>query len=214
VVQVQSAGTFVARLPIVPATLTPALPPEWGSVASSTKTLLAWPDWSAPAGPPSARAVARRGELQTSAGQTIGVVIPLADEKGVGLEGVRLRLVAWPDRREHDVTATLEVPGGRGFVTIARVDCWPPSPHVNTVSRNHAALRHLPRMIDGHHVHRFDDNICLGRAAFAPLGNLPAADHIDGTVGSFRDFLQVVGYEFRVLGIEEFHPPDWHGMMF
>ena len=158
--------------------------------------------------------MARRGELQTSAGQTIDVVIPLADDKGVGLEGVRLRLVAWPHRREYDITATLKVPGGRGFVTIARVDCWPAAPHVNTVSRNHPALRQLPPIIEEHHVHRFSDNAYLGIEAFAPLGNLPAADRIDGTVGSFRDFVRVAGYEFRVLGIEDFHPPDWHGMMF
>jgi hypothetical protein len=33
--------------------------------------------------------------------------IPLADEHGVGLEGVRLHLTAWPYRKLEDLTAVL-----------------------------------------------------------------------------------------------------------
>jgi hypothetical protein len=46
--------------------------------------------------------------------------MPLARRSGAGLEGVRLRLTAWPFRKEYDVTATLEAEGGRSFVTIGR----------------------------------------------------------------------------------------------
>jgi hypothetical protein len=66
--------------------------------------------------------------------------------------------------------------------------------------------------LDGHHVHRFIDNARLGKAAFAPLGNLPAAAPLDETVGSFRDFIRVVRDEFRISGIDKCDPPDWQWM--
>jgi hypothetical protein len=185
------------------------IPVEWQRIAEMQKAPLDWPVWPDPPQQPKSRGVATRDDLQTSAGQTVSVVIALADSSGAGLEGVRLRLVAWPFRREYDLTATLEVPGGRGFVTIARVDCWPSSPHVNTLSRRHGALRHLPPIIESHHSHRFTDNARLGKAAFAPLGNLPAAAPLDETIGSFRDFVRVVRDEFGIAGIDQFGPPDW-----
>jgi hypothetical protein len=133
--------------------------------------------------------------------------MPLARRSGAGLEGVRLRLTAWPFRKEYDVTATLEVEGGRSFVTIGRVDAWPSDPHINSIARKHSALRHLPAQIDGHHVHRFGDNALLGRGAFAPMSNLPVAAPIEDRLQSFRDFLRIVGREFRIDGLSEFTPP-------
>jgi hypothetical protein len=191
------------------------IPADWQRVAEMQKELLTWPNWPDPPLPPSGlRAVARREELHTTAGETISVVMPLAEAAGgPGLEGVRLRLTASPFRREHNVSATLEVEGGRSFVTIGRIDAWPADPHVNGRARKHPALRHLPPMVEGHHIHRFADNASLGREAFAPTGNLPAAAPLEQSLQSFRDFLRIVQREFRIDGLEEFPPPDWRSLV-
>lgn len=140
------------------------------------------------------------------------MVIPLADEHGIGLEGVNLRLTAWPYRPQQDVTATLEVPGGRNFVVIGRIDAWPPDPHMNARARGHPACGHLPLKIDGSHVHRFADNAALGREAFG-AANLPLAAPVNGRLQSFRDFLRICGEEFNIDGLDQLDPPDWTVMI-
>jgi hypothetical protein len=190
------------------------VPSEWQRIVEMPKTMFSWPTWSDPDPLPSGtRVVTRRGALHTAAGEAISVLIALADSGGVGLEGVRLRVTAWPFRREFDVTATLEVEGGRSFMTIARIDAWPPDPHINTVARRHPALRHLPNKIEGHHVHRFADNARIGRAAFVPVSNLPAAAPIDDELRSFRDFARIVEHEFRIDGFQRFSSPDWQRLI-
>jgi hypothetical protein len=184
------------------------VPEFWRKAAEIEKSLLAWPTWPAPEGlPQAARGPASHGQLHTSAGETISVVVSLREKSGPGLEGVRLRLTAWAFRRELDVTATLEVPDNR-FVTVARVDAWPNDHHANTRGRRLPALRHLPAIIEGHHVHRFADNARLGRAAFSPHGNLPVAAPIDQPLRSFRDFLRIVAVEFRIDDLDDIDPPD------
>ena len=139
-------------------------------------------------------------------------MVPLADKHGIGLEGVNIRITAWPYRKNYDVTATLEVPGGRSFVAIARVDAWPPDPHMNVRARGHPGCRHLPNEVIGHHVHRFEDNARLGREAFG-AGNLPLAAPVNGRLESFRDFLQILSDEFRIDGLDQLSPPDWTVMI-
>ncbi|MBV8752471.1 MAG: hypothetical protein JO328_06395 [Hyphomicrobiales bacterium] len=139
--------------------------------------------------------------------------MPLGDEHGIGLEGVRLRIIAWAFRPLHEVTATLEIAGGRSFVTIARLDGWPANPHLNSMARKYSGLRHLPYQIDGDHVHRFSDNAKLGAWAFGPQANLPIAAPISGGLRSFRDFLRTLGAEFHIEGVEKIDPPDWQGML-
>jgi hypothetical protein len=146
------------------------------------------------------------------AGETIELLVALADEHGVGLEGVNLRIIAWPFKRHYDVSATLEVRGGRSFVSIARVDAWPPDPHLNARARGHPACGHLPLQVDGHHVHSFEDNARLGRDAFG-AGNLPLAAPVDGRLEGFRDFLRIVGEEFNIAGVEQLDPPNWTVML-
>jgi hypothetical protein len=187
----------------------------WGRIAKNKKTLLGWPQWPDPepleAG---ASVVTPRADVHTAATETISIVVPLGDASGVGLEGVRLRLNVWAFRRQHEVTATLEVPGGRLFVTIARVDAWPGSPHINVRARKHSGLKHLPALIDGHHCHRFADNVRLGFAAFAPQANLPVAAAIQKQLESFRDFVRVMSSEFRIDGLDDLEPPDsWRGLL-
>jgi hypothetical protein len=209
-----SQGISVARRSTSGLVLPSDVPPEWQRIAEISKTMLAWPAWSQVEPLPTGdRVVTRRNALHTAAGELTSVVIALAESGGAGLEAVRLRLTAWPTRREFDISATLEVEGGRSFVTISRIDAWPPDPHVNTVARKHPALRHLPKRIDGDHVHRFADNARLGRAAFAPLANLPAAAPIEGGLRSFRDFARIVETEFRIEGFQKFNPPDWQRLI-
>jgi hypothetical protein len=183
------------------------IPAEWQRVAEIQKEMLDWPNWPDPHLPSSGRrVVTRRDELHTTAGDTISVVMPLAEAGGPGLEAVRLRLTAWPFRWEYDVSATLEVEGGRSFVTIARIDAWPPDPHVNGQARKHPALRHLPAIVEGHHIHRFASNARLGKEAFAPTGNLPAAEPLEDTLQSFGDFVRIVQAEFRIDGVDKCPP--------
>jgi hypothetical protein len=144
-----------------------AVPASWRTIAEQRKTVgMVWSEWSDPPVLPSRRVGDDKDDLRTVAGETIELLVPLADAAGVGLEGVNLRVTAWPFRKQYDVTATLEVPGGRNFVAIGRVDGWPPDPHMNVQARGHPGCRHLPLEISGHHVHRFHDNAKLGRDAF------------------------------------------------
>jgi hypothetical protein len=190
------------------------VPDQWAEIARQQKTFLGWPAWSDPDPLPTGKNVAtKRTELHTAAAETTETLISLADAAGVGLEGVRLRLNAWAFRRMHEVTATLEVPGNRKFVTVARVDAWPGDPHLNLKARQHQTLRHLPARIDGSHVHRFEDNARLGISAFAPYSNLPAAAPVAETLTSFRDFLRIVGTEFGINGLDQIDPPNWQELI-
>ncbi|MCA1469800.1 hypothetical protein I6F09_18060 [Bradyrhizobium sp. IC3195] len=138
------------------------------------------------------------------------MVIPLGDENGVGLEGVRLRLSAWAYRRQHEVTATLEITGGRrSFVNIARVDAWPADPHFNTLARKTAGLGHVPPVVEESHVHRFEDNAKVGGKAFLPPYNLPIAVPVAEPLTSFRGFLRTVAQEFNIQGLDDFPTPHW-----
>jgi hypothetical protein len=191
-----------------------AVPEAWRHIAEVKKMFLAWPSWSnVPPLPTGPRVVTRQGELHTAAAERTEAILQLADASGVGLEGVRLRLSAWAFRRMSDVTATLEVPGNRSFVCIGRVDAWPSDGHMNLKARRHPALSHLPTEIQGCHVHRFADNARMGRAAFAPDGNLPVAVPIPNGLESFRDFMRTVGAEFVIAGLDQFDPPDWQVMI-
>ena len=196
--------TFKANTVVVPA--------EWRTVATQRKRIIIWPQWTDPPVLPSRRVGEDKDDVHTVAGETIELLVPLADEFGVGLEGVHLRVTAWPFRRNYDVTATLEVSGGRSFVAIGRVDAWPPDPHMNIRARGHPGCGHLPLEINGHHVHRFEDNAKLGGDAFG-AGNLPLAAPVNARLQSFRDFLRVVGEEFKIDGVDQLDPPDWTVMI-
>ena len=183
---------------------------EWQHIVDVRKTMLQWPTWTEV--DPPVRGGGRRGDVHTAAAESIRIVVQLCETDGPGLEGARLRLVAWPFRREYDLTATLEVPEGGSFVTITRLDAWPADPHVNTRARSHPALRHLPHRIDSHHVHRFADNAKLGRKAFQD--NLPVAVPVESELRSFRDFARIIGQEFNIEGTDQIEPPpDWHGLL-
>lgn len=183
-----------------------AAPDAWRRVAEIEKELLQWPTWSSVAAQERADST---DELSTSAADTVYVRIPLGETCGPGLEGVFLRLNALAYRREFNVTATLEFPGGRSWITIARVDGWPSAPHVNIRARGHPALRRLPAMVEGHHVHRFADNARLGRSAFEPPQNLPVAVPVNESIQSFRDFLRIVAKEFHIAPeLDRFDSPD------
>lgn len=97
-------------------------------------------------------------------------------------------------------------------MTIARVDAWPPDPHTNYRARRQPGCGHIPLEINGHHIHRFEDNAKLGREAFG-AGNLPLAVPVNDRLQSFRDFLRVVGNEFNIDGLEKLDSPDWTVML-
>jgi hypothetical protein len=106
------------------------IPSAWRQIVQRKKTVIGWPQWPEVAALPIGKNVrTRRDDVHTVSAETTEVVFQLADERGTGLEGVRLRLKAWAYRRQRDVTATLEVVGGRSFVTISRIDAWPSDPH-------------------------------------------------------------------------------------
>jgi hypothetical protein len=174
------------------------IPDEWHKIAEQSKKIFDWSEWSDVAQPTFKTASPKREALNTNMGEKTDLIRQLADNQGVSILGAQLRINAFAYRREFELTATLEATGGRNGVTIARVDAWPSAPHSNYKARKHGALRHLPRLIHGHHAHRFPDNAKLGRKAFTPSENLPAAVAIDGRLTSFRDFLSVVASEFGI----------------
>jgi hypothetical protein len=180
--------------------------------------VIGWPEWSPVAALPSGKKVRpRRDDVHTVAAEVTEALFLLADEKGTGLEGVRLRLSAWAYKRHKDVTATLEVVGGRNFVTISRIDAWPTTPHQNSYKAiKKPGLKGLQSELPGCHAHRFDDNVKYGAEAFGagPEGNLPVARAFPFDLQSFRDFLRVVGVEFNIDGLDEFPgPPSWQGLI-
>jgi hypothetical protein len=190
------------------------IPDVWRQTVERKKTLIGWPPWSDVEPLPSNSQVrGHRDHLHTVSSEITEALFQLADENGTGLAGVRLRLKAWAYRRHTDVTATLEVVGGRSFVTISRVDAWPSDPHQNSYKAlKKPGLRAFPTLIYGCHVHRFDDNVKYGGEAFGPgpEGNLPVAAAFPNNLQSLRDFLRSVGTEFNIDGLDEFPgPPSW-----
>lgn len=195
----------------------PAIPSHWAGIIEQPKTIFGWPEWSdvAPLRP-NRRTPSKRSEVLTVSTEITQAIVQLADINGIGLEGVRLRITAWAYRRNCDVTATLEVPGGRGFVTISRVDAWPFDPHINSRKvRKTTGLSGVPECVEGCHVHRYSDNAKCGGVAFyaGPDGNLPVAVPLPNSLQSLRDFLRNVGAEFNIAGLEGFNgPPTWEGL--
>jgi hypothetical protein len=190
------------------------IPHAWRQIVERKKTLISWPPWSdVDALPTGNRVQTHRDDLHTVSAEITEALFQLADEDGTGLAGVRLRLKAWAYRRHRDVTATLEVVGGRSFVTISRVDAWPSDPHHNShKALKKPGLKAFQSIIDGCHVHRFSDNVKYGAEAFGPgpEGNLPVAVAFPNNLQSLRDFLRSVGAEFRIEGLDEFPgPPSW-----
>lgn len=109
------------------------IPRQWRDIIQRPKTVLGWPPWSDVAALPTGKNVRlRRDDVHTVSAEITEVLFQLADDKGIGLEGVRLRFKAWAYSRHRDVTATLEVIGGRSFVTMSRIDAWPSDPHRNS----------------------------------------------------------------------------------
>ena len=71
------------------------IPTRWQELAATRKGLIGWPQWSQPASlEGNRRQPLNRDELHTAAAETTEVVVPLADEHGIGLEGVQLRMAA------------------------------------------------------------------------------------------------------------------------
>jgi hypothetical protein len=199
-------------------TVVTVIPSGWRQIVQRKKTVIGWPEWSPVAALPSGKKVRpRRDDVHTVAAEVTEALFLLADEKGTGLEGVRLRLSAWAYKRHKDVTATLEVVGGRNFVTISRIDAWPTTPHQNSYKAiKKPGLKGLQSELPGCHAHRFDDNVKYGAEAFGagPEGNLPVARAFPFDLQSFRDFLRVVGVEFNIDGLDEFPgPPSWQGLI-
>jgi hypothetical protein len=194
------------------------IPSAWREIVQRKKTVLGWPQWPEVAALPTGKNVrTRRDDIHTVSAEITEVVFLLADKEGTGLEGVRLRLKAWAYRRHRDVTGTLEVVGGRSFVTISRIDAWPSDPHHNSFKAlKRPGLKAFPVEITGCHVHRFDDNAKYGGQAFGagPEGNLPVARAFPNDLQSFRDFLRSVADEFNIEGLDEFpSPPSWQGLI-
>lgn len=192
------------------------VPDLWHEIAMIDKELMTWPSWSdvqRPLPPSANRPIEEHGKIRTTAGENTRVVFPLARVGGPGIEGARLRLTAKPFRRNEEVTATLEVSGGRNGVTIARIDAWPLDPHGN-INREHRKMLGIPQLIPGSHVHRFEDNARIGVEAFSPQSNLPVARELDRDIQSFRQFLALVEAEFRITGLSAFPAPDgWEGLL-
>lgn len=194
------------------------IPRQWRDIIQRPKTVLGWPPWSDVAALPTGKNVRlRRDDVHTVSAEITEVLFQLADDKGIGLEGVRLRFKAWAYSRHRDVTATLEVIGGRSFVTMSRIDAWPSDPHRNSFKvLKTPSLRTFAQEIQGCHVHRFDDNAKYGPEAFGagPEGNLPVAVAFPNDLQSFRDFLRSVETEFNIEGLDEFPgPPSWQGLV-
>jgi hypothetical protein len=59
------------------------VPVKWRDIATQRKTVAAWPDWTDPPILPSRRVGDDRDDLHTVAGETIELLIPLADEHGI-----------------------------------------------------------------------------------------------------------------------------------
>lgn len=175
---------------------------RWVALAEMQKFIFDWPDWQLQS---SRQRKAGEGSNQTD--QFVMTAL-LSDEAGVSLEGLELRIFAWRDRPHEDATALLQVEDD-GWTTIARLDCWPNSPHENKFWKK---LNQEPQVC-GTHVHLCTDNARLGRSAFKPYENLPSAIATDGEPNSFRDMMRLVETYFKIDGASNLPPPDWQGRL-
>jgi hypothetical protein len=195
-----------------------AVPSDWLLTMRRRKTVFGWPEWSKVAELRTGKKVQPpRDDVHTVSTEETFAIFQLADENGVHIEGLRLRLTAWAYKRHKDVTATLEVVGGRNFVTISRVDAWPSTPHHNSFKvLKRLKGKGLSEVVSECHVHRFEDNEKYGPEAFGPgpEGNLPVAVAFPNALQSFREFLRSVGDEFNIDGLDDFPSPSgWQGLI-
>lgn len=185
----------------------------WREAAEKPKVIFDWPSWEA-------NEVVRLSKKQagslghkpfrSSDAERLSLLAQLADVNGPSIEGLRLRLEAWANRPMCDLTATLELLDGAQWVCLSRVDVAPYGPHSNKDWRTLG----IPPDITGSHFHAFSDNVKLGKGAFAPTGNLPAARPLGREPDSFREFVVVVGQIFNIDGSADLPCPEWQKGLF
>ncbi|WP_172729866.1 hypothetical protein [Neorhizobium galegae] len=181
---------------------------EWRSLLSDPKSIFDWPTWEFlhvihdnrdKNMPP----------LKSKSAQRIQLLVQLADQHDISLEGVRVRFCAWADRPMEDITATFEVLHSERWACISRIDFHPYAPHSNRYWRKFG----LAADVNGSHIHSYDSNARLGIDAFTAGGNLPNASSLDEEPGSFREICQVVGRSFNIKECGNLQMPEWNGSL-
>lgn len=181
---------------------------NWQKLLNEPKSIFDWPSWE-----PIQIAYDNRDRanpsLRSRVAERSQLLVQLSDEHGVSIEGVRVRVVAWVNRPMEDITVTFEVLNVQNWLCISRIDIQPTGPHTN----QHWRKFNLNPDVNGSHIHSFEDNVKLGREAFAPLGNLPNALPLDEEPASFREICQLVTKVFRVEAFDSLPTPEWNGSL-
>lgn len=184
------------------------IPPAWTSLVKQPKHLFGWPEWiisnTWQEKPKQAKALSRR-PLRSNETERLSLTAQLQNENGFNIEDTRLHIEAYKYRPQRNVSATLQILDESEWRVLARVDWAPHAPHSNVHWRKLA----LPSQVEGSHVHGFDDNAKLGRAAFQPFSNLPVARSLDVEPRHFKHFLSFVQEAFTAQGLSAIGDPPW-----
>ncbi|MEC5322760.1 hypothetical protein [Aurantimonas sp. A3-2-R12] len=180
----------------------------WCELEARRKILFGYPHWipQPVTKPPKPKHGQPKPFKSVQAKRTV-LLVTLSDETGTTIEGLRLRVTAWENRKMADITATLEVLEVEQWVCISRVDFLPPAPHGNKFWRRFQ----LAPEISGSHIHFCRDNARIGALAFSKAENLPNAAPIETEPQSFRDICRMLERSWNVDGLVGVKAPDWDG---
>ncbi|MCC2610384.1 hypothetical protein [Neorhizobium petrolearium] len=152
---------------------------------------------------------AAKPSLKSRSAQRMQLLVQLADNYDIALEGVRVRFYVWADRPMEDITVIFEVLHLERWTVITRIDFLPYGPHINKHWRKFG----LPPDVNGSHIHSYKDNVKLGSEAFTAAGNLPNGVPLDDEPKSFREICRLVGQKLRIEGCENLPMPEWNGSL-
>jgi hypothetical protein len=139
----------------------------------------------------------------------LSFAVPL-EVKGATLAGFRLlgrTMLRHPDK--HVVCQLAHHPMTDQGGAISRME-WRPFTGHNNMGRGPREFRH--REITGSHQHCFDLNWRVDQKAVR-RGILPLAVPIDPDPQNFREFLALVGKEFRISNIQRIGVPPWEASL-
>lgn len=174
---------------------------RWQSLHDSPKTIFGWPDWR------DLKKPKNDGSLLSNIAQRASLQVSLADQDGLNLEDIQLRITIWKGRPNEDVTCTLEA-SDNNWTCISRMDFWSNSPHINPDWRT---VPNLPPKVGDTHYHRFKENKIIGTESFKPNGNLRAAINFDTEPRSFRDILRLIEDEWNITDAANLPLPERQG---
>lgn len=179
---------------------------RWTEIHDVPKALFGFPLW---------KTVEEQSSKQKK-GKTLNSFIALRQrltvsvwaENGMNMEDVQVRIMAPADGGLYDVSCIFCVYGDFGWTTIARMDFFPNSKHINKDWKK----LHIPSLIEGSHHHSYHLNRKIGLIRFKPKGgNVDNAINFLSPVNSFYDIFKLIETEWNIKGASKLSVPERQG---